>query len=159
MVLLLSALPLVTAAGIAEADPGFQPDYYLVMQSCKILGAPLYQVSAKDDPMPVLPVQGLVQACERKPKKRLSCLTSFMEENAKVVPVEYKVDIESADYALWRTSTWGDYVVIDPSQRSAVLTVRMLSDKTSATKVCHGLFLTADEFHALAEQSKQTDDE
>src|SRR5690242_4654705 len=81
---------------VSSANDKFEPDYYVVMRTCKILGAPLYQVSEKDDPMPILATQGLIQACERKPKRRVACITTFDDPEAKPVAFEYKVDVESA---------------------------------------------------------------
>jgi hypothetical protein len=85
--------------------------------------------------------------------KRLSCVTSFDEKGAKPVALEYKSDAETATLMIWKTDNWSDYLIIDPSKSSAVLTVRMVSEESAATKVCHGLFLTSDEFEALARKS------
>jgi hypothetical protein len=152
------AATLLVAAFAPSMTSGAEPqsppyDYFLLMRECRILGASFAPLKGGSQ-IRSMETQGFIQGCERTAKKKLACTTVFDEKDAKPVHLEYLIETETSIMSVWRTDNWGDYAVIDHAQGTAVVTVRMLTASSVASKVCQGMYLTADEYEAIRRKQR-----
>ncbi len=152
------ALTLFAIATPTTADdaPQFDPDFYFDFARCRISGAGLAQPYSKNDGFADLKTQGYQMGCQRKPKKLMECLIAFEEKGAKPVIVDMKIVIESNAMLVLESESGGDFLTGRPSTGLVVSSTRILDERSMAVKMCHGTYLTGDEFRAMQQARKKT---
>lgn len=160
---LLVALACVAGVAVApigawaEKQPDFDPDFHFILLNCRISGATLAEPPTKNDGFSEMKTSGYHTACERTAKKKLSCITVFEEENAKPAFYDMTITTEASKLLIVESQNAGDFIVARPDTGRVVATTRMLGEEYVATKLCHGVFLTGDEYKAMeAKQKRKT---
>ncbi len=136
----------------ADDDSKFDPDFHFSFRSCRISGSSLTEPSSKNDGFIEMKTGPHHTACERVGKKRLSCITIFEEEGAKPVVYDMTVTTETSQLLVVESENAADYLVVRPDTGRVVSTTRMVAERYLATKLCHGIYMTGDEFKAFEAQ-------
>jgi hypothetical protein len=131
--------------------PGFSPDFYLVFTQCKSMATPTYPFDEKQDGINAMKLKGDVTACERKPKRALSCVTIFTEQAAAPQRFDAAFTAETATHLTVQTASGSEYWEISLDKDVSVVAAlsRVSMDKLLMAKLCHGFYLTRDEWNAL----------
>jgi hypothetical protein len=142
-----------TVAASADSTD-FDPDFYLFFDKCKSTAAYRFQVAKGQEPIKMIDFDGYTTACERTRKRALSCITTFKDDSK---PVVYDATIVEDTFVslTFVTQNHGDFVDLNPENRTVVSVTRIGGENFLGVKVCHGGYLTADEARALREKEKR----
>lgn len=124
-----------------------QPDFYVIYDQCKVMGAPMRHVDAKLDSVRVTPLPSKGLACERSKKKSVVCVET--DEGAAPVAYELSSVLETTEDQIYATPRLGVVIQVSLKEHVAVLDKRLMTTTAVAVKICHGDFLTADEANAV----------
>lgn len=148
---LIVLLPLQAVADDAIPDPdAFDPDFYFSFFACRTIGSSL-GAPGKGDGIHETRPKAHSTACARVGKKALDCITFFDEKNSPPVRYDMTITTDSSQMLIIESAggSAGDWLIVKPATGRVVSTTRMVDERYLAQKLCHGVYLTGDEFKAM----------
>lgn len=144
-VLQIAVFLALTKASFVHAADDERPDFYLSFQDCKALG--------------VGPTGGEVRVTQ-SPKYALACwrrsrqVPCIFESGGTSKEITYAVDFDVPPLLiLVQGANAGDYLSVNQSQHTATSITRILLENgIIVTKLCSGVYVTADELDALKKE-------
>ena len=148
------AKTLLLACGLVAALPtralATEPDFYLVMQNCKIA---VGYLSLTEESLNVIDGDPATSACFRQPGA-VPCAFAFEAgaEGHKGNSADYTVLSDSPPMLFLTDENGSEFVSINTTKRAAVVVTRLAAHEYAGSKVCHGLYATASDLEALKEE-------
>ncbi len=145
----LASSVLATLLAVTAAASAAEPDFYLMMQKCKITVGHLV---LSDESLKVIDGDPPTFACVRQ-SASVSCALSLESgaQGHKGNRGQYEVLADSPPILLLSDETGGEFISINTTQRAAVIITRILALESASSKVCHGLYATSFDLKALEE--------
>ncbi len=156
--LTVAAIAFLAGSSEAAADDEsvFDPDFHFVFTTCTTMGTGLNGPAKTKDGIYTAPATYAHHtACERTGKKSIDCLTVFDEPGAKPASYSMYIKVEASQLLIIESENGGDYLVVKPEAGRVVSTTRILGENFFASKMCHGMYLTGDEFKALGKRKAE----
>lgn len=143
----------LTLAWICPAYAG-QPDFYLIHQSCKAIGA---RTDAGGGVSDTMPGASSTWGCEYKGKRKVSCNIVFTGTNRGEKPkrIDLAIDADAANTVVLTYNKSAEWVWINRTSGIVVTITRAVEPTFVVTKVCQGEYLTGDEWRILEAQDKK----
>ena len=124
-----------------------EPDFYIDFSSCKTTVGYLVLSDVSIKTMDGTPT---TMGCFRR-GDHISC-TFMLKDGSKGIKgnnENYKVLLDSPPLLYFETENGSEFVAVNTKQHAAVLTVRVLGDQYSGSKICQGLYTTSFEVNSL----------
>ncbi len=150
----LLAIAALAFSGGLYAEEG-DPDFYLMMKHCEMT---VVFLTSSDAEITQLQPEPIHFVCQRSSINNVVCDLKFPagDTGQKRARIELGVVSDVPPSLLLANKHFADFVAIDSAKHSAVVITRMLENEYAASKVCHGVFVTAYEMEGLLDLEGDT---
>jgi hypothetical protein len=136
--------PIAIVLSMLLAIPCYaDPDFYLVMDSCKMTVAALH---INKEGVKITEGDTYIMACERH-SKNITCTTTFkdIKTSENNVTRTYFVKMDYPTMLVITDENHTDYIATDPTKGGAVVITRVINETIAGSKICQGIYMTSSE--------------
>jgi len=132
---------------LANTASAADPDFYMIFSECKNVTAPL---TLAKEPIRIMQGDPALLACNRVGDK-ITCQLSFEEgnEGIKGSSGDFKIVIDSPPLLFFQLIVGNEFIGVNTTRNTAVMSSLILNEAFLGSKVCHGLYLTNFQYKAL----------